>query len=143
MTTFKNLIATGILAVMSIVSIASTSLNIVKANNYTDSPYSFSFDYNWDSTEVREKQDASAAYMTCISCDVDDYGYYASVYGCNGYNRENAECCSYEYSYSEGITRYHSNWVKSKHDYAYFRAYSNNVVGYTGLWSPDNYNCYD
>lgn len=43
MTTFKNLIATGILAAMSIVSIASTSLNIVKANNYTDSPYSFSF----------------------------------------------------------------------------------------------------
>ena len=135
----KSFITKGVLTAMAVVSVGTASLGIAKANNYADSEYNFSFDYNGDWTEVRAKEDQSASYMKCISSDDDNCIYYACVFGCDDYSRSGAERCSYEYSYSAGTTRYHSNWVNPKHDYAYFYGYSDNAVGFYGVWSPDNY----
>ena len=76
--------------------------------------------------EVRQKEDDSASYMKCIEAYDEDCGYYACVFGCDDYGRSGAERCSHEYGYSEGVTRFHSNWVKTSHNYAYFYAYSDN-----------------
>lgn len=142
MTDLKGFITKGILTAMALVSIGSASLGIVKANNWEDTAYEFSFDYNDDWTDVRQKEDDSASYMKCIEAYDEDCGYYACVFGCDDYGRSGAERCSYEYGYSEGVTRFHSNWVKTSHNYAYFYAYSDNVAAYSGVWSPDNYNGY-
>ena len=66
MTDLKGFITKGILTAMALVSIGSASLGIVKANNWEDTAYEFSFDYNDDWTDVRQKEDDSASYMKCI-----------------------------------------------------------------------------
>ncbi len=142
----KDLISkciTSVLIIMAIVSISSATVNIAKANNYTDSPFSFSFDYgSFDETSVRQKEDSSASYMKCTYCDGTDYGYSATVYGCDGYAKNGRISCSNPYNYYEGTTRYHSNTVKlNGKDYAFFRVSLNRyeIVGYEGVWSPDSY----
>lgn len=144
---FISKVITGTLIAMAAVSISSAAVNVAMANNSDDTPFNFSFDYgSSDETEVRPKEDGSAAYMTCTYCDGTDYGYSATVYGCNGYAKNGSMKCSNPYNYYEGTTRYHSNTVKSNgKGYAYFRASLNvyDVAAYKGLWSPDNVNCYD
>ena len=77
MTDLKGFITKGILTAMALVSIGSASLGIVKANNWEDTAYEFSFDYNDDWTDVRQKEDDSASYMKCIESYDEDCGYYA------------------------------------------------------------------
>lgn len=144
---FISKVITGTLIAMTAFSISSAAVNVAMANNSGDYEYKFSFDYgSSDETEVRQKEDGSAAYMKCTYCDGTDYGYSATVYGCNGYAKNGSMKCSNPYNYYEGTTRYHSNTVNANgKGYAYFRASLNvyDVAYYEGLWSPDNVNCYD
>ena len=141
---FISKVITGTLIAMAAVSISSAAVNVAMANNSGDKPYYFSFDYGSSAqTEVRDKEDGSAAYMTCTYCDPIDFGYSATIYGCDGYDSIKF---SNAYNYYDGPTRYQSNTVKSNgKDYAYFRASLNayDVAYYEGWWSPDNVNCYD
>ncbi|MGN0319480.1 MAG: DUF2712 domain-containing protein [Lachnospira sp.] len=140
----KSLVTKGVLTAMAVVSIGSASIRIVKANNWEDRWFSFNFEsYSYAETEALEKEDTSASYMNCISGD-GEANYYATIYGCNDTSKSGRESCSNTYSYTEGTVRYHSNLVKEHgHNYAYFLVESNyENVGFSGYWSPDNYNKY-
>jgi len=115
------------------------------ANDYGDTPYQFSFDYgNTCQTETRWKDDTSAAFMNCQSCDGNDFGYTAYVFGSWDESKSGSVCCSDRRSIHAGNSYLLSNSVYQDRNYAYFygELNANDAVGYSGLWSPDNYECY-
>ena len=141
----KSVITKGILTTMAVVSVGTASLGIVKAdNNYKNTGFSFNFEtLSYSSTSAREKEDTSASYMNCTSGE-EGTNYYATVYGCNDTSKSGRESCSNTYPYECGTVRFQSNWVRQNgHKYAYFYVESNDEnVGFSGVWSPDNYNGY-
>ena len=142
MVNIKSLVTKGILTAMAVVSVGAASLGTVKANNWEDTPFSFNFEtLSYASTDTREKEDTSASYMNCVSGD-EESCYYAIVYGCDDSSKSGREACSNKKRYYVGMSYYQSNWVRqSGHDYAYFYVESpDENVGFSGSWSPDNYN---
>ena len=144
MVNIKSLVTKGILTAMAVVSVGAASLGTVKANNWGDTPFSFNFEtLSYASTDARNKDNTSASYMNCTSGE-DDASYYATVYGCDDEGKSGSESCSNTYQYYVGTVRYQSNWVQQNgHKYAYFFVESNyENVGFSGVWSPDNFNEY-
>lgn len=52
MVNVKDVITKGVLTAMAVVSVGTASLGIVKANNYGDTSFSFSFEYDGDVCET-------------------------------------------------------------------------------------------
>jgi len=133
----SNRVVCGLAAIMAVGAFGMGSITAFATNNYEDSGYDFSFDYgNTCNTNTRIKEDTSAAYMNCTSVDGNDYGYTAYVYS-------NGQSHSYGYNFYSGTVSFVSNSL-GYGDPAYFHGELNSydAVGYRGLWSPDNYNCY-
>lgn len=52
MVNVKYVITKGVLTAMAVVSVGTASLGVAKANNYGDTSFSFSFEYDGDVCET-------------------------------------------------------------------------------------------
>ena len=101
-------------------------------------------------TTVRVKEDDSSVYCYCTS---SDYPWiYIKIYGCDDYNKANAENCtgwyqSPNFGYSKPVylngsydSRFYSNSVyELGHDFAYLITMTDDYGGHaSGCWSPDS-----
>ena len=139
----KNGVVSKILTGAFVGMIMFASVNGVKvyADN-TNSNFSFNFENGGtDETLRRYKDDPSAAWMSCSSCDGYDVGYKAFVYGYEDYHSNDPECCSYAFSFSEDTVKYMKNTVIE--DDKHFATIvgelkGDECVAYSGECSPDN-----
>ncbi len=136
-----NLIALGLLCIIGVQS----GITVVKANNYGDSSFYFSFGGSgyWNTTEERLKEDDSSAYMICTWATEPEDAYEAYVWGYNS-NTNREACTSNAYIFHLGEFHYMINYTyENGYNYEYIKARlcdgGNDGVGaFAGYWSPDS-----
>lgn len=140
----KKLLGTTMLAGMMVCTVGGIT---TYANNYKDTPYTFSFDNAQKCTDKRAKTDTSKMYMKCTNIS-SGKSYTAHAVGFKSYTSKTAIDCSRGKTYlfdRKDKYYYITNWVKENgYDIAAIAANPNYGYKFTasGKWSPDNVNKY-
>ena len=114
----------------------------VSASNYKDTVFDFYFKTaagGDTTTELREKQDDSSAYM---KCEKTVFPYTAFVIAAQGvYDEYYNASGGHQYTFDTGTVYKMINYVYENH-YKYAAIYAKRVYSYNyaanGLWSPDS-----
>ena len=150
----KNKIIKLMVILMSAVALVAMSPLFVKANNYTDDPWSFTVGEYGNSGFLaqrgRNKMDSSCSY---IKCD-NSYGYQgtkgtsfqATAYGSNSDIGGFINCTynghsSTTYTVTSGSEYNMINYIyEAGYSYAniYYNASYNRNITFVGVWSPDS-----
>lgn len=114
----------------------------VSASNYKDTIFDFYFKTaagGTTSTELREKQDDSSAYM---KCEKTSHPYTAFVVAAQSVFDEYYDASGeHKYTFDTGTVYKMINYVY-EHNYKYAAIYAKRIYSYNyaanGLWSPDS-----
>ena len=140
------------ICVFSMLATCMTSMGIVRANNWQDTPYSaYSGSGSDDATEVRAKMDKSKVYAH--NQNTNDRTHRIQIAGTNlpehsygsPFGFDDCTYGAWHYDLGPGVSRYMSSVVKERGYSGAFLVYAeaNQKIGYIyGVWSPDNKNGY-